>query len=762
MLLGVRHHSPACARRVRQAIAELRPAFVLIEGPSDFNPHIEELRRPHRLPVAIFSYHAEAEAMRASYAPFCDYSPEWQALGAAWASGAKPLFCDLPAWHPAFGERENRYADPHRLREGCDARIAALAARLGAEGQDALWDTLAEQAEDAALPAILDRYFALLRPEDAEDPAEAAREAFMAGYAGWALREAGGRPVVLVCGGWHVGGIRRLVAAADGALPAAPVPAPEARTGSYLVPYGYARLDRFAGYAAGMPSPGYYDQVHAAGLAAAADWAMTHVADALRGKGQPVSTADRIAWRLHAEGLARLRGHRAILRADLLDAAMATLVKDGLEGPAAWSEAPGRARDPLLDAMLAALSGDREGGLAPGTRQPPLVADVEQRLAEAGLLPGRQKRRVRLDWEEPREREQSQLLHQLLILRIPGIERAGGPAAADSGRLIESFDIALHRDWTGALIEASGWGGTLPMAAAARLAARVAARPGELAAMAEGLSDALFAGLLGPGQALAQQLEAAIPACHDVAPLGQLGRRVVRLHRFGEVFGTAAAAALGRMGEAVFARALWLLDGTFGNEDVVPAVLACRDLARDCPALALDLEAARALMRRCIADDARPPMLAGAALGYLIACAEEGAAEAAAARIRRFGLPDRLGDFLAGLFALAREELRRHAAALAAIDALVAGWTEADFLRALPAMRFAFAWFPPAEREALAMAILRQRGMASVAAEAEALAWMRQGIAIEEQAAALALEARVAARLARHGMMPMGSDDAEG
>ena len=54
----VRHHSPACARRVREVIELMKPAAVLIEGPSDFNDRIAELFLPHRLPIAIYSYAA--------------------------------------------------------------------------------------------------------------------------------------------------------------------------------------------------------------------------------------------------------------------------------------------------------------------------------------------------------------------------------------------------------------------------------------------------------------------------------------------------------------------------------------------------------------------------------------------------------------------------------------------------------------------------------------------------------------------------------
>jgi hypothetical protein len=757
VIIGVRHHSPACARRVGHVIESVKPAFVLIEGPSDFNPYIDDLRGDHALPIAIFSFCSGAERMSASYTPFCGYSPEWRALAAAWATGAAPLFCDLPAWSPAFGDRANRYADPHKLYARYRAAGAALARGLGAEGQDATWDALAEQAEDAILPAILDAYFEGLRPEGSRDPSEAEREACMAGYAAWALREAAGRPVVLVCGGWHVAGVRDAVRTADGTKPAACEPPEGARTGSYLVPYSYARLDRFTGYSAGMPSPAYYEALHAGGLDAAADWAMQCVGKALRAAGQPVSTADQIAWRGHAEALARLRGHRAILRADILDSALAVLIKDALEIPAAWAEDGTIAggSDPFVAAMLRALSGDLEGKLAPDARQPPLVADVEARMRNEDITPTRFPRRVLIDWHDPSTRNRAHILHQLRILAAPGIVHLTGAKSADARDLSETFEVAVHRDWFGALAEASLWGGSLPMAASARLSASVVGRQGDLQHLASALSDSLFAGLLGLGQDLLERLTGSVSTCRDVAQIGRAGRQIARLYRFGAPFGAAAHTVLGGLGETIFEQALWLIQGVTSEEEgtrAIDAVLACRELARDSDGLSLDRRGAVDVFLRCVAADETPPGLAGAALGYLTSCGDEGASsDVVTARIRRFGQPDSLGDFLTGLFALAREELRGAEGVLAAIDAVVAEWSTEEFLKAAPAMRLAFSWFPPLEREALARTILQRYGLSPVGAEAGALAWMRQKTAILDQAAAMALEERTGKRLIRHG-----------
>lgn len=55
LIVGIRHHSPACARLVKLLIESQRPRYVLIEGPADFNDRVDELFLAHQLPVAIYS-----------------------------------------------------------------------------------------------------------------------------------------------------------------------------------------------------------------------------------------------------------------------------------------------------------------------------------------------------------------------------------------------------------------------------------------------------------------------------------------------------------------------------------------------------------------------------------------------------------------------------------------------------------------------------------------------------------------------------------
>ncbi|XNM56673.1 hypothetical protein ACLK1Z_12320 [Escherichia coli] len=50
LIVGIRHHSPACARLAKSLIESQRPRYVLIEGPADFNDRVDELFLAHQLP----------------------------------------------------------------------------------------------------------------------------------------------------------------------------------------------------------------------------------------------------------------------------------------------------------------------------------------------------------------------------------------------------------------------------------------------------------------------------------------------------------------------------------------------------------------------------------------------------------------------------------------------------------------------------------------------------------------------------------------
>jgi len=755
-ILGVRHHSPACARRVRDAILTLKPRYVLIEGPADMNGRLDELALSHRLPVAIFSYLTHGDTRRASWSPFCDYSPEWVALAAAREVGAEARFIDLPAWAPALGDARNRYAD---RRVG--AATEALCRAVGVDDGDALWDHLFEQpVGPAELDARLSLYFDEIRGGDPPDDADAPREAFMADGVRYALSRAAAHEVVaVVCGGYHGPWLAREAksgAAPPDDWPAAPAPPEGARAGSFLVPFNFHRLDSFTGYQAGMPSPAWYQAVWEAGHEAAPERLLAAAVARLRGRRLPVSPADVVAaWTL-ARGLARLRGHTVMTRTDLLDGMAGALIKEPLEVRLPWSRrGPLPAgSDPTLVEIVAAFSGDRVGKLAPGTPQPPLVEDVALALDAHGLVPGRKARSVTLRLDEGQGLAASRVLHRLRILRIPGFTRAAGPAWATQGPIEESWRLSRAAGASAALIEAGAWGATLGSACAARLERALAEAGGRLDDMAALLSDATFAGAL----TLLDRALGAIAAGAGAEPrlevLGAALARLLGLWRHDRLLGAAGSATLGGVIAAAWERGLWLFEGFGGaaGREHLRAVIALRDALRLAgPRLGLSSAAATGAARRRSRAVGAPPGLRGAALGLLWSTGSfarpQDARAAALDGLGAAGRGQEVGDYLAGLFALAREEVVADPALVGAVDARICDLARDDFLVALPALRLAFSWFPPREKQSIARAVM----------DLGALEDPREVLSLEHApdvlAAGAALDARVEATGARFGLL---------
>ncbi|WP_344254043.1 DUF5682 family protein, partial [Actinoplanes campanulatus] len=559
-VIGVRHHSPACARLVGATIAALRPAHVLIEGPADMNQRIGELLLGHELPVAIFTSYADERRRHGSWAPFCEYSPEWEALRAARECGAETRFIDLPAWHEAFADRDNRYADAElRYAEA----VGRLCESFGVDNSDALWDHVVEMGPGEGLAERLTAYFDVIRGDAEAGPSDTAREAYMARWIRAALADAGDRPVVAVVGGFHRPALLRLTtasAAAGPGWPEIPQPPDGATARSYLVPYSFRRLDAFGGYQSGMPSPEYYQQLWESGPEQAARHLVTAVAERLRKRGQAVSTADLIAARAGAEALARLRGHSCPARVDVLDGLAAALVSEALDVPLPWAVrgTVTAGQHPAVIEMTAALSGDRHGRLHPDTPLPPLVHAATAELERHGLDRAGEHGADLLD---PRGREISRVLHRLRVLAVPGFRRITGPATGIDPVLAERWTVQTHEQRLTALIEAGGYGPTLETAAAARIAECIDQAAGDLGALAGILFDAALCGVTDLGEDVPERLRQGVAAGSDLAGLRRVLAVTLALWRHDRLLGTAGIEALAGVVAAATRGILWLAEG---------------------------------------------------------------------------------------------------------------------------------------------------------------------------------------------------------
>lgn len=767
-VIGVRHHSPACAGLVAHAIEHDRPQAVLIEGPSDFNPRLGELLLQHQLPLALYSYANDDGPPAQCWFPLLDYSPEWVALRQGHEAGATLRFMDLPHWrYRALPDAQRRTAGQARSRYS--EVVATLCRRFDCDGDDALWDHLFESIPADApdeLSQRLDLYFAELRGNAPGTAQDQAREAHMAQWLAWAA----GRfeRVLVVCGGWHKPALERMLSAAPSspqAEPESPQPAHERAAGCYLVPFEYRQVDALGGYSAGMPSPMFYQWVWQHGLQTAGERAVAAMVSRLRRAQVTLSTADLMAFERTHQALAALRGHASPLRVDLLDALQSAVIKEAMESPSPWSDARGLLgthHHPVLREALLALTGDGAGQLHGDTPLPPLLHDVRDQLAAVDLRVARDATKLVLDRRRADDTPRAHVLWRLRCLGVSGIELVDTKAPKAARGLMRELNFEEHwrlqhtERWHPDLIEAAVHGATLESAARQCLLHQVAQADGDATVLTRCLMLALRAGLFDMGHALAEQLREGIATSHDHGALARAAQSLAAIVQAG-FWGDDPRGLLEDALSLMAERLLWLLEGRDGSgaapalmESDVQATAVFDTLLRlDLPGLPTPF--VHDTLVRLARSAAKPPALRGAALG--VACQHDalagGDAQAAHAEVmaitRAMPPRDALGDFLYGLFSCARSLATEHDGIVQAIHAALDSMGVEDFLVALPALRSALGWFPPRERGALAAHVakllglnagqqqrlltLRDGGQALLDArriEAQALAWARE------------------------------------
>ncbi|MFW5741435.1 MAG: DUF5682 family protein, partial [Myxococcota bacterium] len=184
---------------------------------------------------------------------------------------------------------------------------------------------------------------------------------------------------------------------------------------------------------------------------------------------------------------------------------------------------------------------------------------------------------------------------------------------------------------------------------------------------------------------------------------------------------------------------------------------------------------ATGVMRRRALDTEAPPAIRSAAVGLLWSLgalhpnaqspdARPSDAQSYATKVMcSVARPKVLGDFLAGLFALAREEIAQHTGGslLEACDEVVGGLDADAFLVALPSLRLAFSYFPPREREAIARVVLGIHEASPGLAHAMVHAMVHTKVDAAVVASGMALDVRVDAVEATYGLAP-GAKGQEG
>ena len=758
ILFPVRHHSPACALALRKLASEVKPAAILIEGPADFNDKLDELYLDHKLPIAIYTYVCTEDDQRmGAFYPFCEYSPEWQALQIAREKSIPARFIDLPWYLICQSEKEakdsyaHRYADPHLRRS---QYIVRLCEELGVDDFDALWDELFEIDPEQSVQTYCERahtFCSHSRELGFVDDICRRRELFMRQQIKEALNEFTG-PILVVTGGFHSPALKD-IPAEDEVLDKA---ATCKEHGSALTPYSYSRLDRLEGYESGMPGPGFYELVWQARLAEERfdhQLVIKQVITLLRKKGQQINTADLIATESTARSLANLRSHREIWRQDIIDALRGAIVKD---------EVARGGFHPLLKAVNKVFRGEARGSLAQGTSLPPLARDLYKRLEEVNLIPTEKKVEYELKLHKTHDRSRSKLLHCLRLLNISGFRQTDGTANASipAEHVFEKWETLWLPEMEASAIEAARYGPTVAEAAAAILAERAEAIDKDVAQASAWLVDAALAGIGGTVGNLCLRLNALIKTSGDFIGTTSALSNLLYLYCYDRVLEFEASGTLAALIYETFSRGLLLFEGlglTPGKErDILGGIgLLVETFERTGDELDLSRDALVGTLSRVESDRAQSAQVRGGAVGALWTLQEK-KADGLLAELKLFADPSHLGDFLTGLFSLARQTVQREAALLDMLDTLLAQFDDEEFLIALPSLRLAFTFFTPREKHHIAMGLIERvnkaLGLQGKEMKLEPLPTLV--VSPEDAQMALAFECHLKETLTRYGLRP--------
>lgn len=813
----VRHHSPTAALLIEQLIRTMQPEAVLIEGPADFNPQINELFLEHKLPVAIYTYFRNAQMQRSAFYPFCAYSPEWVAAQTAHRQRAHVEFIDLPWREMATKDaRQHRYADGE-LRE--NKFLPLVCKRLGLESFDELWDELIEAQPSVDLHEYMVRChnlcYQMRHSQQFVEDDDIMRERYMGDRLVDCAKRIKGR-ILVVTGGFHchalferlhgtlapeedmtraerhaanrAAGVTNVDADGDDVdtdgddvdadsddvdadsddvdaddVDAGGVPAGKAggsgEWGIALTPYSYRRLDGLTGYNAGMPSPGFYHQVftdrQTGNQAETYRTMLFEAVKTLRGKKQQISSADLIAVETSAQALARLRGHTNVWRSDLIDGIMSALVKD---------EIASGLEHPMLTAIHDALCGNRVGRLAEGTALPPLVHNVLS-LLDAYKLTSEQHRWMRvqefeLDLTDPEQLTKSQIFHRLQWLGINGFRLGsiGELTGDERGRITEEWEVKWSADlFYATCIEAAMYGATLYEAASTMLLEKSREPSTSSAVAARLLAQACHMGTHDLSDDLRKHCRNMIRQDQEFPSVTRCVERLLFLYKYDQVLSDKPIDQLRDLMHAGFDRAVWLLDtlgsGGANDTDSVLGIGTLVDVSQQC-------NDESALQKDYLLEVLLRVRLDGGQ-SAMIRGAATGAlwslgqadADSVEHDVSLFRSPEHIGDFLTGLFHRARQVLQHKPELMVSLDQILLAFSEDQFLEAVPSMRQAFAYFSPREKHHLATAILK--GTDSIG-PAQPLTSLNVDMTTAQRA--LAIEARVRKQQERFGIRGGGGE----
>jgi len=566
-ILGVRHHGPGSARRVRERLEALRPDLILVEGPPEAEELLEQVAREGmKPPVALLAYEP-TNPQNAVFYPFAAFSPEWQAMLYAATQGTELHFFDLPLIYrlaqtevkaeetseaspseaPTDEATEELSTPPTEQTESStsatdeespvevsavlppdeeeleDAFISpdpfdVLAEIDGLSDGEAWWNLRIESSPDGAevFEAVSEAMTALREafPERTSEH-DLVREAWMRKQIREAER-AGDRVIVVICGAWHAPALEARAKIKIKEDNERLKGLPKTKITCTWIPWTYDRLSLYSGYGAGITSPGWYDYLWYHPEDDGTLW-VSRMAKHLRRKNMDTSVAHVIETVRLAHATATLKEYPRALLEDYNQAAITVM---GFGDPI------------LLDLIKEELViGNRLGSVPDDVPKVPLLVDIERQQKRLRLPFTSEIKTVTLDLRKPLDLEKSIFIHRLDLLGIGwGTERG----VSGKGTFKEQWELYHKPEQIISIIERAVWGNTLQQATEAYMSHQ-AMEAQSIRRLAELLDEAIPADLPGLVTMMTKRLDELSASAVDVGEMLDTIPKLIRILRYGSV-----------------------------------------------------------------------------------------------------------------------------------------------------------------------------------------------------------------------------------
>lgn len=567
-LFGIRHHGPGCARSLVRALEELSPDCILIEGPPEAEAVLASaIHVEIEPPVALLLYCPD-DTKKASFYPFAEFSPEWQAIRFGLTRSVPVRFMDLPQAHDLAlrdVEMAAPLADETEAAESSDAEDISgdpldwLGRAAGYGDGETWWNQMVEERRDsdsAGLFAAIQEAMTSVRaeiPRKLTPPSqqrEILREAFMRKT----IREAekdGFQKIAVVCGAWHVPALATLPSAkADNDLLKG---LPKVKVAATWAPWTYGRLAAASGYGAGVMSPGWYEFLWRNQAAEASQrsiaW-ISKVARLMREEDIDCSSAHVIEAARLSDALAAMR-ERPAPGLDEINESIRTIICMGEDAPLK-----------LIRSRL--IVGEKLGRVPPDVPTVPLQQDLEKQQRSLRLKPEALAKELDLDLRNENDLSRSHLLHRLKLLGIQWGEVRGTGRSA-KGTFHEVWQVQWQPEFAVAIIEACRWGHTISDAATA-LAIDEAQKAESLPALSALVDRVLLAHLPHAVEPVTRALENLAAIAGDASQLLEAIPPLANIFRYGNVRQTDAS-LVGHVLDGLVTRACISLGGACASLD---------------------------------------------------------------------------------------------------------------------------------------------------------------------------------------------------